>query len=143
MARSTPLPADGFFHMISDASMKTVEPKPRVINLIQGEDWRAPIMVFLHHYYEPDGATKHTKMQQRATAYQIVDIDLYRTSISGPLLHYVSKAKGQNLLSKMHARVCGGHIGAKALATKVLQQGFYWPAIINDVAKLVSTCEAC
>jgi hypothetical protein len=129
--------------MISDASMKTVEPEPRVINLIQGEDWHAPIMVFLHHYYEPDSATKHTKMQQRAKAYQIVDIDLYRTSISGPLLHYVSKAKGQNQLSKIHARVCGGHIGARALATKVLQQGFYWLAIINNVAKLVSTCEAC
>jgi hypothetical protein len=22
-------------------------------------------------------------------------------------------------------------------------QGFYWPAVINDVARLVETCEAC
>jgi hypothetical protein len=38
-ARNTPLPGDVFLQIISDASIKTVEPKPRVINIIQGEDW--------------------------------------------------------------------------------------------------------
>jgi hypothetical protein len=33
----------------------------RVINLIEGEDWHAPIMTNLHHYYEPDNAVEHTK----------------------------------------------------------------------------------
>jgi hypothetical protein len=46
-------------------------------------------------------------------------------------------------LLELHARVCRGHIGARALAAKVLQQGFYWPAMIDDTAKLVSTYEAC
>jgi IS30 family transposase len=46
-------------------------------------------------------------------------------------------------LSEVHAGVCRGHIGAKALATKVLRQGFYWPAMIDDVVKLVSTCQTC
>jgi hypothetical protein len=36
-----------------------------------------------------------------------------------------------------------GHISARALVAKVLRQGFYWPAMINDATKLVSTCEAC
>jgi ribonuclease HI len=83
-ARNTPLPADVFLHVISDASIKTVEPKPKVMNFIQGEDWRVPIMAYLHHYYEPDNIVKNTRMQQRARSYQIVDNDLYRTSISGP-----------------------------------------------------------
>jgi hypothetical protein len=38
-ARNTPLPADIFLQMISDASTKTIEPEPMVINLIQGIDW--------------------------------------------------------------------------------------------------------
>jgi hypothetical protein len=46
-------------------------------------------------------------------------------------------------LSEVHAGVCGGHIGARALVVKVLRQGFYWPTMIDDAAKLVSTCEAC
>jgi hypothetical protein len=81
-------------------------------------------------------------MQQRARAYQLVDNDLYKISVSGPLLPYVSK-EGQQILLEVHARVCGGHIRAKALATKVLRLGFYWPAMIDDAVKLVSTYEAC
>jgi hypothetical protein len=81
-------------------------------------------------------------MQQRAGTYQIVDNDLYKTSISGPLLRCVSKDEGQETLSEIHAGTCRGHIGARALAAKVLRQGFYWLAVINDAVKLVSTCEA-
>jgi hypothetical protein len=80
-----PLPVDVFFQVMEDASVKTIELEPRLINLI-GEDWRASIMAYLCHYYELDNNTGHIRMQQRARAYQISDNDLYKTSISGPLL---------------------------------------------------------
>jgi hypothetical protein len=63
IARNTPLPADVFLQVIPDASIKTTEPEPRMINLIQGEDWRALIMAYLRHYYEPDSIIEHTRMQ--------------------------------------------------------------------------------
>jgi hypothetical protein len=34
-ARNNPLPADVFFQTITDASIKTIESEPRVINIIQ------------------------------------------------------------------------------------------------------------
>jgi hypothetical protein len=114
-----------------------------VINLIQGEDWLAPIMAYLRHYYEQDNTIEHARIQQRARAYQIVDNDLYKTYVSSPLLQCVSKAEGQEILSEIHAEICGGHICARALAAKVLKQGFYSLAVIDDATKLVSTCEAC
>jgi hypothetical protein len=55
--------------VISDASIKTVEPEPKTINLIQGEDWRASIMAYLWHYYEPGSTVEHTRMQHRAGSY--------------------------------------------------------------------------
>jgi hypothetical protein len=67
---------------------------------------------------------------------------LYKTSISGPLLYCISKIEGQDILQEVNAGICGGHIGARALAAKVLQQGFYGPAIIDDATKLVATCTA-
>jgi hypothetical protein len=81
---NTPLPTDVFLQVISDVSIKTVEPKPRVINLIQGEDWRALIMAYLRNYYEPDNIIEHTMLQYRAWTYQIVDNNLYKSSISCP-----------------------------------------------------------
>jgi hypothetical protein len=41
-AHNTPMPADVFFQVIEEASVKTVTPEPRLINIIEGEDWRAP-----------------------------------------------------------------------------------------------------
>jgi hypothetical protein len=82
-------------------------------------------------------------MQQRARSYQIVSNDLYKISVSSPLLRCVSKDEGQQILPEIHAGVYGDHIGARALAAKILLQGFYWPAVIYDTAKLVSTCQAC
>jgi hypothetical protein len=38
-AHNTPLPADAFLQIILDASIKTIESEPRVINIIQDEDW--------------------------------------------------------------------------------------------------------
>jgi hypothetical protein len=68
---------------------------------------------------------------------------LFKTSVSSPLLWCLNKAEGQEILSEIHAGTCGGHIGTRALAAKVLQQGFYWSTVIDDAAKLVSTCKAC
>jgi hypothetical protein len=92
-ACNTPLAADVFLQVISDASIKTFELEPRVINLIQGKDWCAPIMAYLYHYYEPDNIIEHIRMQQRARSYQIVDNDSYKTSNSGPSFSVSVKPK--------------------------------------------------
>jgi hypothetical protein len=99
-------------------------------------------MAYLRHHYEPDSNTELTRMK-RAKAYQIIGDELYKTSVTGPLLHCLSKDEGKELLTQTHSSVCEGHIGARALTAKVFRQGFYWPSIIDDASKLVTTCQAC
>jgi hypothetical protein len=99
-------------------------------------------MAYLRHYYEPDSKNEQIGLQQRGKDYQIVKNELYKISVLGPLLHCISKTEGQEILQEVHVGICGGHIGACALAAKVLRQGFYWPTMIDNVAKLVATCEA-
>jgi hypothetical protein len=78
--------------------VKTVELEPRMINVVQEEDWRAPILAYLCHHYELDCSTELTRMQQRAKAYQIIGDELYKTSVTWPLLHCLSRDKGKELL---------------------------------------------
>jgi hypothetical protein len=63
VAHNTPLPADVFLQIISDTSIKMIELELRIINVIQDEDWRAPKMAYLHHYYEPDTTVQQIRMQ--------------------------------------------------------------------------------
>jgi hypothetical protein len=55
--------------VLEDESIKTVPPELRIINIIKGEDWRAPIMAYLYHYYELDNKNKQIRLQQRAKDY--------------------------------------------------------------------------
>jgi hypothetical protein len=57
------LSPDVFFQTIEDPSVKTAEPEPRMVNIVQGEDWRALIMEYLRHHYELDSSIDLTKMQ--------------------------------------------------------------------------------
>jgi hypothetical protein len=73
----------------------------------------------------------------------VIRDELYKTSVTGPLLYCLSRDEGKQLLVETHSGVCGGHIGSRALAAKLFRQGFYWPSIIDDASKLVTTCQAC
>jgi hypothetical protein len=137
------LPPDVFVQVIEDSFVKTVEPKPRMVNVMQGEDWLAPIMAYLHHHYEPDSSTELTRMQQRAKAYKIIRDELYKVLITSPLCRCLSRDEGKELLAQIHLGVCEGHIGARVLAMKLFRHGFYWPSIIDDASKLITTCRAC
>jgi hypothetical protein len=46
VARNTLMSADVFFQVLKDTSVKTILPEPRIINIIEAEDWRASIMVY-------------------------------------------------------------------------------------------------
>jgi hypothetical protein len=78
-------------------------------------------MAYLHHLYEPNNNTELIRIQQRAKAYQIIGDELYKTSVTGPLLHCLSRDEGKELLVQTHSIVCGGHMGARDLAAKVFR----------------------
>jgi hypothetical protein len=50
--------------VIEDTLVKIVFPEPKLINIIEEKDWRALIMAYLHHYYEPDSKNEQIRMQQ-------------------------------------------------------------------------------
>jgi hypothetical protein len=60
-------------------------------------------------------------MQQRAKAYQVIGDELYKTSLTGPLLRCLSRNKGKELLAQTHSGVCRGHIDSRALAAKLFK----------------------
>jgi hypothetical protein len=62
-SRKSVLQMDVFFQVIEVPLVKTVEPDPRMINVVRAEYWRAPILAYLYHHYEPDNSTKLTRMQ--------------------------------------------------------------------------------
>jgi hypothetical protein len=95
-----------------------------------GEDWRALIILYLQGHYHPSDHNEAKRLKHRSRDFTIVNSQLYKKGISQPMLKCITEIKGLELLREIHNGTCGSHSGPRALAAKVILQGFYWPAVI-------------
>jgi hypothetical protein len=119
------------------------ETNPKIVNVVETPDWRAEIMAYLRGHYEPQDELEEKILKQRARGYAVVNGELYKSGVAEPWLRCITSEKGLELLKEIHNGFCGAHIGTRALASKAIKHGFYWPTINIDAKKLVQECEAC
>jgi len=111
----------------------------RSVLLTEGEYWRQAISDSLKDKTATDDEASTKRMEARARNYTIIDGNLYKKGVVQPLLKYISQTEGRELLQEIHSGICGSHIGPRALSTKALRQGFYWPTHIKDAEEIVKT----
>jgi hypothetical protein len=140
-ARNQKMPLDVFFEIIKEPSIK--EARPKIVSVVKTPDWMAEIMANLRGHYEPQDELQEKRLKQMARGYAVVNGELYKSGVTKPWLRCVTSEKGIDLLKEIHSGSYGAHIGTRALAGKVIQQGFYWSTINIDVKTLVRQCEAC
>ena len=47
------------------------------------------------------------------------------------------------MLQEVHDGLCDNHLGGRALAPKILCQGYYWPTMQNDAVEYVRVYNSC
>jgi ribonuclease HI len=150
-ARGEALPSDVFYHVIGTPAIRSPEGLQitndteghRIVNLIMTEDWRAPITMFLQGYYHPSDINEAKRLKHRSRDFAIIEGQLYKKRVSQPMLKCITETEGIQILREVHNGTCGSHSGPRALAAKVIRQGFYWPAIICAANRVTRLCEAC
>jgi hypothetical protein len=142
-AQGQPLPSEVFFETIKEPSVDLLERVVLNISPVYSEDWRTKIMSFLQDNFLSDDEAYHKRIAARARPYVIIEGELYKHGVCSPLLKCLSRAEGIELMKKIHAGLCGSHIGSRPLLGKVFRQGFYWPKAASDAAELVQKCEGC
>jgi ribonuclease HI len=140
-AQGLPLPSEVFFETIKAPSVELMERAVLTILPVHSEDWRTENVSFLQGNYPSNDEVYIKIMQARTRPYMIIEGDLCKQGVCSPLLKYLSRAEGQELMKEIHAGVCGAHIGSRPLLGKVFRQGFYWPKAASDAADLVQKCE--
>jgi hypothetical protein len=94
------------------------------------------------HYHSSD-SNEAKRLKHRSWDFALVEGQLYKKGISQPMLKCITEIKGIQILREVHSGTCGSHSGPRALAAKVIRQGFYWPAIICSANRVTRSCEAC
>jgi ribonuclease HI len=150
-ARGEALPSDVFYHVIGTPAVRSPEGLQitndseghRIVNLIMTENWRAPITLFLQGYYHPTDINEAKRLKHRSRDFALIEGQRYKKGVSRPMLKCVTETEGVQILREVHSGTCGSHAGPRALAAKVIRQGFYWPAMICAANRVTRSCEAC
>jgi hypothetical protein len=150
-ARGEALPSDVFYHVIGTPAVRNPEGLQitndteghRIVNLIMTKDWWAPLTLFLQGYYHPSDINEAKRLKHQSWDFALIEGQLYKKGVSQPMLKCVTETEGVQILREVHSGTCGSHAGPRALAAKVICQGFYWPAMICIANRVTRSCEAC
>ena len=114
------------------------------VTLIESEpSWMDPIWDYLIDGRLPDDPKEASKIRTRSARFTNHRGSLYKRSFFIPILKCIAGKDVDYVLREVHEGVCGNHIGARALAGKVLRQGYYWPTMLRDATDLVRKCKIC
>ena len=102
-----------------------------------------PIWDYLIEGLLPNDQKEASKLRSRYARFIIHRGALYKRGFFTPILKCIAKEDADYALREVHEGVCGNYIGARALAGKVLRQGYYWPTMLRDATELVRKCKVC
>ena len=84
-----------------------------------------PIWDYITDGHLPDDPKEAAKIRTRSARFTNHKGSLYKRGFFTPILKCVAGKNTEYMLREVHKGVCGNHIGAWALAGKVLRQGYY------------------
>jgi len=88
-------------------------------------------------------STEARKIKKNSSRFTLIDGELYRFGFMHPLLVCVHGEKCVRIMAELHEGICGSHIGGRALATRTLRAGYYWPTMREDCERYAQRCKQC
>ncbi|XP_043710452.1 uncharacterized protein LOC122659403 [Telopea speciosissima] len=119
-------------HLVREVAQAEIEPS-----------WMDPIIAYLRDDVLPKHKVKAHKVHDRAARYTLIENELYKRSVLGPLLKCLTPTHALNALVEVHQVICGSHMGGRHLAYKILRAGLYWPNMQKEAIQYVRRCEPC
>ena len=102
--------------------------------------WMDPIWDYIIDGSLPDDPKEAAKIRARSARFTNHKGSLYKRGFFTPILKCIAGKDIEHVLREVHEGICENHIGARALAGKVLRQGYCWPTIFKDATDLVKKC---
>ena len=99
--------------------------------------WAQPIMAYMMDGSLPSNEVEARQVQRRAKAYTIINMELYKRSVTMVLQRCVTPEEGHEMLLEIHQGECGHHACSRALVAKVFRHGFYWPSALEQAEDIV------
>ena len=121
----------------------SVSLSPSICFIKQESGWKQPMVEYLTSGKLWEVEKEAKAMKRKASFYTIVGDELYCWGYSQPLLKCVNKVQVKTITEEMHKGICGNHAKSRALTSKILRAGYFWPTMKQDCLKFVKKCDKC
>ncbi|XP_074346761.1 uncharacterized protein LOC141685566 [Apium graveolens] len=128
-----------YFEELGAPSTKRTE----VLCISSPDNWTTPYIDYMRDRTLPKDQNKAKYLKHKAARFFLKNGQLYRRTFSAPTLKCVDPEEANYCLREVHEGICGDHLAAKALAYKVIRQGYYWPTVHSDSIAYVKKCPQC
>ena len=107
--------------------------------------WFADIANYLvSAQFPPHLSSKEkSKIVRKSAPFTWIGGNLFKLGPDQILRSCVREEEVFDILLTCHDGPCGGHFAAKRTAFKILQAGYYWPTLHQDVRRYISQCDRC
>ena len=107
--------------------------------------WFADIENYLvSTQFPPNLSSKEKrKIVRKSAPFTWIGGNLFKLGPDQILRMCVRDEEVSDVLLTCHDGTCGNHFAAKRIAFKVLQAGYYWPTLYQDVKIYTSQCDRC
>ena len=85
----------------------------------------------------------HRAFRIKVSQFTILNNVLYKRSLAGPYLRCIEDPEVQEMLKDFHEGDCGNHTGGRALFSRILRTGYYWPTMKRDDVEYAKKCDPC
>ncbi|XP_074347689.1 uncharacterized protein LOC141686563 [Apium graveolens] len=102
-----------------------------------------PYIAYLRDGTLPEDQNKARYLKHKAARFFLEEGQIYRRTFFAPTLKCVDPEEANYCLREVHEGICGDHLAAKALAYKIIRQGYYWPTTHFDSVAYVQKCPQC
>ncbi|XP_074363782.1 uncharacterized protein LOC141704443 [Apium graveolens] len=130
---SSDLDCSVYFEELQKPSINSEE----VLEIESNQIWMTPFINYLEKGELPEDKGKAQTLKATTAKFFIEEGLLYLMTFSSPILKYVGPEEANYCLMEVHEEICGDHMSAKALAHKIIRQGYYWPTIHKDAVEFV------
>jgi hypothetical protein len=86
--------------------------------------------------------TNHCRIPYQARQYIILGDTLYCHGIESIFRRCLTFDEAEKALNDCHSEAYGGHMSGYATTQNILQEGYFWPSLLNDCIVTVQKCHA-
>ncbi|KAL8108608.1 hypothetical protein AgCh_024904 [Apium graveolens] len=108
-----------------------------VLEIESNQNWMTPFINYLEKGELLEDKGKTQRLKTKAAKFFLEEALLYRRTFSSLISKCVGPEEAKYCLAEVHEGICGDHMSAKALAYKIIRQGYYWPTIHQDAIEFV------